>query len=316
MRSKDEVKNIVENIGYIFLDEYMDERKYRRVLISDSIGYKYDINLYSLMKNESPGFVGSFNPFSLDNISLWLKINCKDFDIISDSYVNNSEKLLFKCLNDNCLEFFDATWGEIYKGAGCPFCSGRRVGEHNNLEYLRPDICSEWNYIKNKVLPKEYVEKSGKKVWWICSDCGFEWLEKIIARTADNSRCPRCKRTKGEKSITKTLTELGFVSGDNLFFQKTFSDCREKYPLRFDFYIVDYNLCIEYHGEQHYKPVRFSYSISEKQSFENLKNQKARDKTKEKYCRDNDISLLVIPYWDYDNIEGILKETLEELERS
>ena len=31
-----------------------------------------------------------------------------------------------------------------------------------------------------------------------------------------------------------------------------------------------------------------------------------RDNIKNNYCRENNIKLLRIPYWDYDNIENIL----------
>ena len=37
-----------------------------------------------------------------------------------------------------------------------------------------------------------------------------------------------------------------------------------------------------------------------------LEMQKQRDLIKDKYCQDNNIKLLRIPYWDFNNIELIL----------
>lgn len=71
--------------------------------------------------------------------------------------------------------------------------------------------------------------------------------------------------------------------------------------LRFDFYLSDYNILIEYNGKQHY------YSIPYFGGEDTLKRQKVNDAIKEKYCQDNNIKLIRIPYWDFNNIESILE---------
>jgi len=79
-------------------------------------------------------------------------------------------------------------------------------------------------------------------------------------------------------------------------------DCRNKKELPFDFYLPDYNLCIEYDGIFHYEDI-FDKPYD-------FKTGKKRDKIKTKYCKDNNINLLRIPYWEFDNIEEILRQTL------
>ena len=37
---------------------------------------------------------------------------------------------------------------------------------------------------------------------------------------------------------------------------------------------------------------------------------KIKDNIKTQYCKDNNIKLIRIPYWDFDNIEEILKKEL------
>jgi uncharacterized Zn-finger protein len=76
--------------------------------------------------------------------------------------------------------------------------------------------------------------------------------------------------------------------------QYKFNDCRHKLPLPFDFYIPDageHGACIEYDGIFHYKDIHGSLEVSQK-----------RDAIKTKYCKDNNIPLLRIPYTDKKNI--------------
>lgn len=88
------------------------------------------------------------------------------------------------------------------KGVGCPCCSGRvpQIGV-NDLETKYPDIAKEWDYEKNSPLtPKEFLPKSGKKVWWKCSICGKSWESIIRNRTKNGlAGCRSCKRNLEKK---------------------------------------------------------------------------------------------------------------------
>lgn len=82
--------------------------------------------------------------------------------------------------------------------------------------------------------------------------------------------------------------------------EKRFYDCRDVKPLPFDFYLPQYNLIIEFDGQQHFREV---YN----RDFETTKK---HDEIKNKYCEDNDIDLLRIPYWDGNDIEKIISTKL------
>jgi very-short-patch-repair endonuclease len=98
--------------------------------------------------------------------------------------------------------------------------------------------------------------------------------------------CPICSESKGEKQIRLYLQE------NNVKYerQKKFKDCKYKYPLPFDFYLIEYDLCIEYDGEQHYKS--FDFFGGDKR----LKIQQKKDKIKNDFCEKNNINLLRIKY--------------------
>ena len=72
----------------------------------------------------------------------------------------------------------------------------------------------------------------------------------------------------------------------------------------FDFYLPAYNLCIEFDGEQHFKSIK--HFGGEKR----LSIQKIKDNIKTEYCKNNNIKLLRIPYYDFNNIEKILEKIL------
>lgn len=109
-----------------------------------------------------------------------------------------------------------------------------------------------------------------------------------------------CKSSKGELKILK------FLKTHNIEYiaQKRFDDCKFKQPLPFDFYLPDYNMCIEYDGELHFKEVDYFGGK------EQLNLQQKHDNIKNKYCQENNIKLLRIPYWDFNDIDEILDKEI------
>lgn len=74
---------------------------------------------------------------------------------------------------------------------------------------------------------------------------------------------------------------------------------------------TEYIICIEYDGEQHYKPINFngcSNEQAQKIYLELIKN----DEIKNKYCLDNNIQLIRIPY-TVKNIEEHLNNKLQSI---
>lgn len=79
-------------------------------------------------------------------------------------------------------------------GSKCPYCAGQRpIVGINDLAILRPDLAEEWNFDRNKKGPQNYMRYSHAKVWWICSECGYEWKAWIDKRSIGRG-CPKCNR--------------------------------------------------------------------------------------------------------------------------
>jgi hypothetical protein len=110
--------------------------------------------------------------------------------------------------------------------------------------------------------------------------------------------------SKGEKRI------IEFLNTHNIKFEleKTFPDClgrTGRKPLRFDFFLLDYNILIEYDGEHHYKPVNKGYRAKYVHERTVI-----NDKIKDNYIKEKGVGLLRIPYWEYDQIDEILTEVI------
>jgi len=93
--------------------------------------------------------------------------------------------------------------------------------------------------------------------------------------------------------------------------QYRFSSCKNKQSLPFDFAIKingDIRL-VEYQGQQHYKLVTFGGSLAKAKMI--FTQRQKHDTIKRNWCKTKNIPLLEIPYWEYDNIEKILKEFLQ-----
>ena len=70
--------------------------------------------------------------------------------------------------------------------------------------------------------------------------------------------------------------------------------------MRFDFYVVNKNIAIEYDGIQHFEPISFGTNKSETTKLEKLNAVRLHDNIKNDYCKNNGILLIRIPYTSTD----------------
>jgi hypothetical protein len=75
-------------------------------------GYKARMNIGNIKKGCNPAIVHKLNPYSYENIKLWIKINAPEYELVSDSYKSNNEELEFKHKSNSYPSFFK-TWTEF-----------------------------------------------------------------------------------------------------------------------------------------------------------------------------------------------------------
>ena len=324
----EEVKKYVESLDYELIDKEYKNTRYK-LTFKDREGYYYTSRYDNLLTGFKPSKFHKLNPYTIQNIKLWCKLNNKPFELVSDTYIDAKIKLKWKCLKLECLDIFEANWSDIQTGNGCGVCKGLQITLSNCLATKRPDLAKEWHPTLNGSLtPYDVTCGHDNKVWWLCSKCGNEWDATVGHRTDKimGTGCPECNKSKGENKIDEILIFNNLIK----IFQKDFDKLinEEKYKiiyfisqkefdkllglggknLSYDFYLPKLNLLIEYHGMQHEKYIKGFHKS--KKDFE---KQIEHDRRKCEYAQIHNINLLIIWYWDFDNIKEILERELKKL---
>jgi hypothetical protein len=127
---------------------------------------------------------------------------CKEWDydknILSPESVtaSSNKKVWWKCLNNH--EWY-ASIASRNGGKGCPYCAGQKLCKENCLKTKNPELCEEWDYNKNKLLPENVAANSKKKVWWVCEN-NHEWKANVNNRNY-GSGCPFCSKNISKSCV-------------------------------------------------------------------------------------------------------------------
>lgn len=213
-----------------------------------------------------------------------------------EEYVNLKTKILHRCKVCG-YEWKIVPTNLLHLKQGCSHCSGRAKLTHEEVV----DIIYQIN--PNIEMIDTYIDDI-TKIRFRCKECGHIWYAKPN-NIRNKKGCPKCSSSKGEKCISKYLDEHNIEYTQEYIFP----NCKDEACLRFDFYLPQHNICIEYDGIQHFQPIGFSKEgkVNKDQSFAKIQK---HDKIKNDYCAINGIKLIRIPYYDYNEIQQILSKSL------
>jgi hypothetical protein len=217
-----------------------------------------------------------------------------DYSLVN--YIKSNINVIIKCKTHGGFNQIPATH---LRGHGCFKCNNRGnprltteqfIEKSKKVHGIRYDY-SDTNYITALV-----------KVKILCKKCNKIFIQSPYNHLAGNG-CTYCRMSKGELTIEKYLNE------NNIEYekQKTFPDClgKKNKKLRFDFYLVKQNVCIEFDGSQHNDD---SKSWNKKYSSDVVKNVMRRDAIKTEYCKSNNVPLIRIPAFQMNEINKILDD--------
>lgn len=293
-----QIKDYVENnSGYTLLSTtYIPNKK---IQLQCDMGHVYFVNFLKFKnQNQRCPFCCKTKKKTIDEIRNILSEH--NIILLSSEYINKKGLLILQC---NCGIIFKQNWDSLNsfirkypnKKIKCKNCkSNRQKFRKKATEIIQSygyELLSEYNNSRSIIKLK-------------CPE-GHVFETKATNFIHDKKKCPICNKSKGELEISKWL------DSNNITYEseKTFNECRsnKNHPLRFDFYIPNYNVCIEFNGKQHYDIITFGSKDKLKSinhHFQLIEN----DNIKKKYCSEHNIILEVIPYYDFKNIDKILKE--------
>lgn len=186
-------------------------------------------------------------------------------------------------------------------------CLSKKISSEKMLKDMTGKRIGHLTVIKRV---EDYIALNGHhKTQWLCQcDCGNTIVMRGSSLRRRGTHSCGCLTSKSESII------CDYCLNNNIIFEihKKFENLVgvKNGKLSYDFYLPQYNLLIECQGEQHYRPIE--YFGGEKQ----FVIQREHDKRKRNYVENNNYELLEIPYWEYDNVENILNEKLEEVRQN
>jgi very-short-patch-repair endonuclease len=189
--------------------------------------------------------------------------------------------------------FFDKRLNNhLRQNQGCPKCFSNKSNIKEFIEKASLIHFNKYDYSEAVYL------NSKTKIEIKCTEHGV--FKQTPIKHLSGQGCTDCYSeisSKGEKYIREFLIEnkVEFES------QKIIPGTK----LRFDFYILNKNIYIEYDGIQHFEPRIIFGGESE------FLLQKKRDKIKNEYCLKNNIELIRISYKEFKNIKNILNFLLK-----
>lgn len=251
-------------------------------------------SLYSPMRNNN-------NIFTNKRLRKWTKEEIEYF-LKSSGYDFKNIKIEFNGNKKNC--YIKFTFDKLEHRVQFTTLKSRII--FNDESYYKLNIGA--TYYKEMLKKKfnitnidfiriyKFTTKTGKKTY-ACDIVNTDNGMKRYGVLLDNIKKRGCtfNSSLGETIVRNLLNKykISFLE------QQRFDDCKNISKLIFDFYLPTHNIAIEYDGVQHYMPI--DAFGGEKAYKETL----LRDNIKDKYCCDNNIKLIRIPY--YTTIEDIEK---------
>ena len=223
----------------------------------------------------------------------------RGYILLSKQYINAKTKLEYICPNHQEFGVQYITYNNLKQGYGCKYCGTERMADSRRLSFDEAKAIFEQH---DMILLEQDYKNTHIPLKYICKHHEEFGIQYMSLSNAYKQHCPHCNKNKGEDKISRYLLE------NNIQFtpQKSYDDLRGVGggKLSYDFYLPNFNLLIEYQGEQHEHPVEAFGGI------EQFKIQQEHDKRKKDYARTCGIELLELWYYDFANIEQILNSKI------
>jgi very-short-patch-repair endonuclease len=226
------------------------------------------------------------------------KIYNNKYDYSKVIYANSITNIIIICPIDG--EFLQTPSNHL-KGNGCRKCSARLKHPNQTItteECINRAIKTHGNtYLYDKTIYKN----SKTKMLVGCRKIGHGYFPQFPYSHFKGSGCPICRLSRGESAIAKMLENKNI----KYLRQKTFKYCKNIRELKFDFYLSQLNMLIEFNGQQHYTSMGYWNKHGK-----SLEYQQHCDSIKKDYALSHGYRFLVIKYTD--NIEEVLNKFLAE----
>lgn len=259
--------------------------KVKTDMICNICGYTWETEPYVIYSGHGCPRCNGKAPITDESLRDYILKKAKGYLLVGN--IKNSKELV-KFKHIECGREFFMTPHNFVQGQRCPFEASKRAGLANSytLEQMNSILYST---TKNRYQIVSGYKKANSNALCLDKRCGNKFYAHPGQLSRGETGCPVCSSSKGEKAVREYLIKHNYSFKE----QVKFDDCKSKRPLPFDFGIYLNNKLIsliEYQGIQHYK------NVSLFDSKDSLEQRQFRDNIKSKWCKDNNIKLIQIPY--------------------
>jgi hypothetical protein len=227
-------------------------------------------------------------------------IHNNKYDYSNSIYTSYQEKIKIICPIHG---EFNQTPARHISGAGCKKCA-ISLTAHKKTKTMDDFKKQATKIHKNKYSYDKSVYIANDIPLIITCKKHGDFLKQPNSHLCARQGCPRCKGSRWENDIEDWLIKNDITS----IRQAMFIDCIGVggRRLRFDFFIPDFNTCIEFDGPQHYEKKYYILIGNEK----NYEKAIANDKIKNSYCSNKGINLIRIMYNERKRLNKVLTARL------
>jgi len=205
-------------------------------------------------------------------------------------YKNVREKIKIKCPKHG--PFFQKADQHLNSGCGCRYCAAERCSlrlTHTKEEFVKDSMRIHKNKDGTPKYGYENVIYKGNDIPVDITCYTHGVFKQTPSSHKSGNNCPVCMSSAPERRIYMYLKKL------NIDFIKEYKI--PGYNYRYDFYLKDLNLLIEYDGAQHFKKTHYTFGgVKNKDPEKALKERQDRDRLKDKIAEENNYLLSRIPY--------------------
>lgn len=298
---KIEVANLTNN-EYSFEDEYVNNKKLSKFK-HHNCGTLFEMRPCNFIRNNGnrcPVCCGNKKK-TTESFKIEVMNIVGDEYIVLGEYVNNKTSIKMKHVS--CGYEWNANPKSFLGGTRCPNCShGSRLKDDLKFkEEVKTLTNGEYEFRGTYINCKTKTEIYHSK-------CGNTYL--VEPRLFINGkRCPFCANKKLESNGVlkiKNFLDKNHIKYEQEYFFENFVN-KSNIPFKFDFYLNDYDLLLEFDGFQHFQPMRFK---NEKKQLDKFNRLRETDILRNNYCIENKLRLARISYKDEKEIDNKLYSLL------
>ena len=288
-----EVKKLVKD-EYTFLDEYINKET-KIAVVHSLCGKTYKVAPGAFLRGNRCPYCRSNRRKTTDEFKKEVyQLVGDEYTVISD-YTGHHKPISLK--HEKCKRVYSVAPSDFLKGRRCKQCHFDECMKTNQewLDQVKELAGDDYTFLER--YKGDNVKIKYKHV------CGH--IHKVTPNNFINgTRCTACKESIGEANVRRFLTEAGMLFES----QKSFKDLVVEKQLSYDFFLPNYNILLEFQGEQHYRPITF---FGGEKAF---KKQCVRDELKRSYAKEKGLKVIEIPYTHdtYEKVKMFLDTTMSK----